>query len=53
MMEWLLQIAGPAVGGVVSGLILLGGIKAEVRLLNASVARAHERLDDHISRHPA
>lgn len=59
MPEWLLSLANsPLAGGVVSGLLFLGGIKAEMRALNEkaraaidSAKRAHVRIDDHISRH--
>lgn len=58
MPEFLLQLAGPAVGGAVSGLMILAGLRVEVKALRESVAgaiaaatRAHVRIDDHIDRH--
>jgi hypothetical protein len=59
MPDWVIAaLNSPLVGGVVSGLIFLGGIKVEIRNINQRVAeviasnrRAHVRIDDHIDRH--
>lgn len=58
MPEWLAQLAGPMAGGAVTGLMLVAGLKVEVKNLReqlmgmaSSVQRAHIRIDDHIERH--
>jgi len=58
MPDWLLQLVGPALSGGVAGLMLVAGLRGEVRALRDVVAeiasttrRAHERIDDHIDRH--
>lgn len=58
MPEWMLQLVGPMAGGTVTGLMLVAGLRVEVRNLKdsmggvvASVHRAHARIDDHIERH--
>lgn len=58
MPDWLAQLIGPVAGGAVSGLMMLAGLRVEVRALNDKVAaaigtaqRAHVRLDDHINQH--
>lgn len=54
------QLIGPAVSGGIGGLVIVAGLRVEVRSLRdvvASVAssarRAHQRIDDHIDRHHA
>lgn len=49
MPDWMLQLVGPVVGGAVSGLMILAGLRAQVQTLTASVGRAHQRIDDHLS----
>ena len=58
MPEWLQQLTGPMAGGAVTGLMLLAGLKVEVKNLReqlsgvaSSLLRAHIRIDDHIERH--
>lgn len=58
MPEWAMQIIGPVAGGAVSGLLFIGGIRAEMRAIGEKVAdvattarRAHVRIDDHVDRH--
>lgn len=60
MPEWLSQLIGPVVAGSVSGLILVAGLRVEVRNMKesfrgmaSSVTHAHRRIDDHIERHHA
>lgn len=55
MPEWMLQLVGPMAGGAVTGIMLLAGLKVEVKNLKehlggvaASVQRAHTRLDKHL-----
>lgn len=57
MPEWMVQLVGPALGGALSGIMILAGLRVEVKALRESVAgavgvatRAHVRLDDHIDR---
>jgi len=52
------QLVGPMAGGAVTGLMLLAGLKVEVRNLReqlsgvaSSLHRAHIRIDDHIECH--
>jgi putative effector of murein hydrolase LrgA (UPF0299 family) len=56
--DWLSQLIGPVVAGSVSGLVLVAGLRVEVRNLkeslrgmSSSVTHAHRRIDDHIDRH--
>lgn len=58
MPEWLEPLAGPMAGGAVTGLMLLAGLRVEVKNLREQLAgvasslhRAHIRIDDHIERH--
>lgn len=58
MPDWFQPFAGPMAGGAVTGLMLLAGLKVEVRNLRdqlgavaSSLHRAHIRIDDHIERH--
>lgn len=58
MPEWALPFIGPVAGGAVSGLLVLAGLRVEVKALrefiasaSASALRAHTRIDDHIDRH--
>lgn len=59
MPDWLLPLLNsPVAGGVVSGLLFLGGVKAELRRLDersgvamVSADRANERIDDHLKQH--
>ena len=52
------QLIGPAFSGAIAGLVLVAGLRVEVRNLKesitgvaSSVRRAHVRIDDHISQH--
>lgn len=58
MPEWMMQLASPVASGAVAGLVLVAGLRVEVRNLKesmgnlaSSVHRAHVRMDDHIERH--
>jgi hypothetical protein len=58
MPDWMLQLTGPIASGAVTGLMLVAGLKVEVKSLGekfaslaSSVQRAHVRIDDHIERH--
>lgn len=51
MPEWLVQLLGPLAGGAVSGLMMVGAIRAEVKALHETVTRAHVRIDDHLESH--
>lgn len=51
MPDWILQLVGPAVGGLISGLVVIAGLRVEVRIAAASATRAHVRIDDHINQH--
>lgn len=58
MPDWVQAIVGPALGGAVSGVVLVAGLRVEVKSLTekfnslaSSVNRAHIRIDDHIERH--
>ena len=58
MPDWMNQIIGPLLSGCASGLVIVAGLRVEVRNLKdksketaASAQRAHVRLDDHIDRH--
>jgi len=53
--DWLLQLLGPMAGGAVTGVMLLAGLRVEVKNLKehiggvaSSVRRAHARLDKHL-----
>lgn len=58
MPDWLHQLLGPALSGGIAGLVLVAGLRVEVRALKelvvsvaASNTRAHDRITDHIERH--
>lgn len=58
MPDWIQSIAQQAIGGAVSALVLIAGLRVEVKNLTekfnglaSSVSRAHTRIDDHIERH--
>lgn len=51
MPEWLLPVLTPVITGAISGLVVVAGLRVEVRNLRDSVGRAHTRIDDHIDRH--
>lgn len=51
MPDWLLPVLTPIVTGAITGLVVVAGLRVEVRNLRDSVGRAHVRLDDHIDRH--
>lgn len=51
MPDWLLPVLTPIVTGAITGLVVVAGLRVEVRNLRHSVGRAHVRLDDHIDRH--
>lgn len=51
MPEWVLQLIGPIVSGAMSGLMIVAGLRVEVRNLRESTRRAHVRIDDHINQH--
>jgi len=51
MPDWLLPVVTPIVTGAITGLVVVAGLRVEVRNLRDSVGRAHVRLDDHIDRH--
>lgn len=51
MPEWLLALAGPALSGAITGLVIVAGLRVEVRNLKESNRRAHLRIDDHIDWH--
>lgn len=49
MPDWMMQFAGPIVGGGVTGVMLLAGLRAQVGALTESVKDAHRRIDDHVT----
>lgn len=51
MPEWLLQLVVPAISGASTGLVIIAGLRVEVRNLKESNGRAHVRIDDHIDWH--
>lgn len=51
MPDWLLPLIAPILSGAVTGLIIVAGLRVEVRNLKESNRRAHVRIDDHIDRH--
>lgn len=51
MPDWLLSIIAPVISGGITGLVVVAGLRVDVRNTKDSVARAHTRIDDHIDRH--
>lgn len=51
MSDIALQLVGPVIGGAVSGLVLVAGLRVEVRGVKAAVAYLTKRIDDHIDNH--
>jgi hypothetical protein len=51
MPDWLLTLLAPVLTGAVSGLVVVAGLRVDVRNIKDSAMRAHVRIDDHIDRH--